>query len=115
MGVDHIATSGKVEINLKIEALNVKSKGESRVGKSRTAKLKSKLGGGGLPRRKENQEQVEVGSTKCQEKWEVKSRKVNSSKAEEQVILLSLCFLRLHYPFIPMFPDTPLSYYPYVS
>ena len=47
MGVDHIATSGKVESNLKIEALNVKSKGESRVGKSRTAKLKSKLGGGG--------------------------------------------------------------------
>ena len=47
MEVDHIATSGKVESKLKIEALNVKSKGESRVGKSRTAKPKSKLGGGG--------------------------------------------------------------------
>ena len=47
MEVDHISTSGKFKSKLKIEALNVKSKGESRVGKSRTAKPKSKLGGGG--------------------------------------------------------------------
>jgi len=53
--------------------------------KNRTAKLKCKLGWG--VRRKKNQEQVEARSTNCQEQWEVKSRKVNSSKTEEQVIL----------------------------
>ena len=47
MEVDYIATSGKVKSKLKIEALNVKSRGKSRVGKSRTTKPKSKLGGGG--------------------------------------------------------------------
>ena len=72
MEVDHISTSGKVKSKLKIEALNVKSKGESRVGKSRTVKLKSKFGEG-VVRRKKNQEQVEVRSTKCHEQWESES------------------------------------------